>query len=192
MTLGIYWVKRARAPESHPPWHWPVQMGVWFGVGLSLVWLIFYLVTGMSVWAIWRKATQAHLALDRPYWPWLVRHLNDFFMFTGWPLTFLAATGVWVVLRKVFRKEAPGEGDVMILAAALTVIILDLSGTLRGESGRILLFLSPWILLTAAATLNAGQRLGWVLTVTQGIIAIVMIVCLSLTGIYFTRHGETA
>jgi len=71
----------------------------------------------------------------RPYWPWLVLHLNDFFMFTGWPLVLMAGVGVWRSVRRLARKAPPAVQDVVILAALGTLILLDLSGTMRGESG---------------------------------------------------------
>ncbi len=182
LTLGAYWLKSRSISVPRPPWHWPIQMGLWFGLGLSVVWLIFYAATGSWFWDIWQTAqqTQIDIAQIRPYWPWLALNLNDFFMFTGWPLTLLAALGCWWILRDIKSKKLPGESDIMILAAGLTIIILDLSGTPRGETGRILLFLSPWLLLAAAQTLGDHQRGGWVLTAVQGIIAIVMIVCLQV------------
>ncbi|MCU0502495.1 MAG: hypothetical protein MUC51_12170, partial [Anaerolineae bacterium] len=84
LTLGIYWINIRRS-ETASPWHWPLQMGLWYGLGLSTVWLIYYAVAGLSPWALMLAASPGHLALDRPYWPWLVLHANDFFMFTGWP-----------------------------------------------------------------------------------------------------------
>lgn len=175
LTLGIFWTRRAAA---RLPWHWPVQMGLWFGLGLPVAWLARYAVTGQGFWDIWQASSHAHLALDRPYWPWLILHLYDFFMFTGWPLTLLAGGGVWWVLRKLFSRKELGEPDIMILAAGLSLIVLDLSGTLRGESGRILLFLSPWLLLTAASALDRDWRLGSALTVVQAAVLIVMVICL--------------
>ena len=111
-------------------------MGLAFGIGLSSVWLAFYAAGGSGFWSIWQTAEQAHVALDRPYGPWLALHLNDFFMFSGWTFALLAIVAAWRALRKA---SAPPRGrqqaDVMILAFALTLILLDLSGTLRGEVG---------------------------------------------------------
>jgi len=65
-------------------------------------------------------------------------------------------------------------------------LTLDLSGTLRGESGRILLFLSPWILLLAGTALPGDCRPGIALTAVQGLIAVVMIVCLRVVNAGFS------
>lgn len=178
LALGMYWRKRGSAPAERLPWTWPIRMGLWYGLGLVVVWAVVYLASGLTVWDVLREATRAHLDLHRRYLPWLILHINDFFMFTGWPLTLLAGTGVALVVRRLARKQAPGESDVMVVAAVLALIVLDLSGTLRGESGRILLFLSPWLLLAAGAALGGDRRLARALTVVQALTAIVMIVCL--------------
>lgn len=177
LTLGYYGLK-THSRASALPWHWPLRMGLWFGLGLSLVWLLYFVLTGVGVWDILWTASQLHLELDRPYGPWLILHLNDFFMFTGWPLVLLAAVGVMPVGRKLLRRMALDEGDILMVAAVLTVVVLDISGALRGESGRILLFLSPLLLLAAAHALGDDRRLGEMLTMTQAIIAVVMVVCL--------------
>jgi hypothetical protein len=177
LTLGWYWLKRASAAEQLP-WHWPLRIGLWFGLGLSAVWLAYSAATGRPAWDVLLAAVHAHLALDRPYWPWLILHLNDFFMFTGWPLSLMAAVGVWLAAHKIIRKQSLSEGDVVTLAAALSLLVLDLSGTLRGESGRILLFLSAWILFAAASTLGDNPWLGRALTAAQAVVVVVMIVCL--------------
>ncbi|MCU0500146.1 MAG: hypothetical protein MUC51_00005, partial [Anaerolineae bacterium] len=127
-------------------------------------------------------ASPGHLALDRPYWPWLVLHANDFFMFTGWPLVLVAGVGIWSSVQKLARRAPPAEQDIMILASFVTLVMLDLSGTMRGESGRILLFFSPLVLLTAASVLRDDQALGRALTMTQGLLLVVMIASLRVLG----------
>lgn len=175
LTLGMFWLRRSRA---RLPWHWPLQMGMWFGLGLSATWLILYALTGEGFWDVWQAAIRTHQALGRPYWPWLVLNLNDFAMFAGWPLALLAGIGLWRVVRQLFSRKVLGESDIMILAAALTLAVVDLSGTLRGESGRLLLFLSPWVVLAAAAALDGDRGLGSALTVVQAILLVVMVTCL--------------
>jgi len=104
LTLGIYWIN-ARTPTTRLPWYWPLQMGLWFGLGLSVIWLVFFAATGLGAWDIWQAASPVHLALVRPYWPWIALHLNDLFMFTGWPLALMAGVGVWSVREEFFRKH---------------------------------------------------------------------------------------
>ena len=101
-------------------------------------------------------------------------------MFIGWPLTLLAAVAGWTALRNITSKKPPTESDIMILAAGLTLIVLDLFGTPRGETGRILLFLSPWVLFAAGHALTSTPRGGGGFTAMQGIVALVMIICLQV------------
>lgn len=213
LTLGMYGLK-TRVYAEKLAWHWPVQVGAWFGVGLTTAWIAFYAVSGLTVWDIWAEASKAHLALHRPYWPWLFLHLNDLFMFTGWPLVLAAGIGLWTTLSRTGRFFAnefrlpqvteqtmpqirrPDQSDVMNIAVCLTLIILNLSGTMRGEAGRILVFFSPWLMWMAAQSLSGMRRQGQVLTVLQGLTAITMVVCLhvldagSLTKPDFVLTGD--
>ncbi len=184
LALGLYWTRPTRRP-----WHWPFRMGIWFGLGLAGVWAGFYGLTGVGVWDILREARAAHLGLERPYWPWLVLHLNDFFMFTGWPLTLLAGWGAWQTLKRLrARGQPPAPGEALTLATFSAVVALDLAGVFRGETGRILLFLSPALLLAAAATFAkdpAPTRLGWGVTATQAVMACVMVLFLRVISSEF-------
>lgn len=70
----------------------------------------------------------------------------------------------------------------MSVAAILTLVIIDLYGTPRGEWGRIMVFMSPWLLLAAATQLERAAIAGWPITAAQGAIACVMIVCLQVVA----------
>jgi hypothetical protein len=80
----------------------------------------------------------------------------------------------------------------MTLAALATLIIIDLYGTPRGETGRILLFLAPWLLYAAATALQDHSRGAWLLTGVQGLIAVVMIICLQVLAPEFRAHAAPA
>src|SRR5690606_10652139 len=95
---------------NNKKWYWPMMMGAWFGMGLASVWAIFYLFSGVGVWEIIAQSFNSHLSLERPYLPWVLLHLNDFFMFTGWPLVLLAGVGLWQIAsytqqHKVFDEK---------------------------------------------------------------------------------------
>ncbi len=194
LTLAVYWQKSRSQSTTPPRWHWPLRMGVGFGLGLSTVWLIYYAATGSSFWSIWNTAqqTQTDVAAIRPYLPWLVFDVNDLLMFIGWPLSLLALWGCGSVLRRAWRRREPTAGDAMTLAALATLIIIDLYGTPRGETGRILLFLAPWLLYAAATALQDHSRGAWLLTGAQGLIAVVMIICLQVLAPEFRAHAAPA
>ncbi len=191
LTLGAFWLHSRRLGRSEMAWHWPFKVGLIFGLGLSLVWLGFLATTGLSFWNMWQTAqqTQIDIANIRAYGPWIILDLNDLFMFTGWPLVLLAAVATWTAVRNMRSAEASAEGAVMTLAAVLTLLVIDLYGTPRGEWGRIMIFMSPWLLLAAGAGLEKASRAGWSITVLQGGIACVMILCLQVLAPEFRAHA---
>jgi hypothetical protein len=119
----------------------------------------------------------------------VVLDLNDLFMFTGWPLVLLAAVAAWHAARSLASRGAAKEGAVMTAAALLTLVIIDLYGTPRGEWGRIMIFMSPWLLLAAGSRVGTAPRAGWPITAVQGAIACTMIVCLQVLAPEFRGHA---
>lgn len=175
-TLGFYWLHRDRHPKQ-----WPLAMGVYFGVGVTLLWSIFYGVSQIMPWDILQQSFDEHLSLDRPYLPWLFLHVNDFLMFTGWPVALLAGGGLWQIVKRLRLREKLTESTLLTLCAALTVLVMDISGTTQGESGRIWLLMSPFVLLAAADYLASWQEsskadgAGLAITAMQGILLVVMV-----------------
>lgn len=159
-------------------WRWLVRMSLWFGAGLAVIWLSYYLISGVSIGAILTTAAPMHLGLDRPYLPWLILHLYDYFMFTGWPVVLRATLGVGQVIGRLQKRMLLRGGDVLMLATATTLILLDLSGILRGETGRLLQFFTPFVLLAAAYSFNAAgdrdHRPIWILTTGQALMVITL------------------
>jgi hypothetical protein len=181
LTLGYFWLHLPRRS-----WHWPLRMGAWFGLGLASVWIIYYLLTGVTFLEIAREIGRAHLGLERPYWPWLILHLNDFFMFAGWPLTLVAGLGVWRAVERMRTRAGALPADLVAVAGLITLIGLDVSGTLRGESGRILLYLAPLLLLVAARVLkDEGAPAQWAVTGTQALVVLGMVAFLRVMGSEF-------
>lgn len=121
-----------------------VRQLILFGVGSSTVWIIYGALSGVTVADIIGLSLSAHLTLDRPYLPWLFLHPYDMFLFVGLPLALLS------IRRMLAVRYLSGKGDVFALAMAVTLIALVLSGTARGETGRVWLFFAPcWLLLAA-------------------------------------------
>ncbi|MCU0497833.1 MAG: hypothetical protein MUF87_10815 [Anaerolineae bacterium] len=131
-TLIDYWqVKRT----SGGAWHDPIRVGIWFGLGVIVPWGIFTLFTGLTFFDLLDTALSRHLELDRPYLYWVWMHVWDWAIWTGLALTLLS-------LRDL-RHNRLG------LALWCTVLAFTLSGTTRGESGRIWLILTPFALIAA-------------------------------------------
>jgi hypothetical protein len=63
----------------------PLRAGLFFGLGLLLLFGLYFIWTGHTPLAIWQSTTLYHFELDRPYWPWLWLHSWDFVIFFGLP-----------------------------------------------------------------------------------------------------------
>jgi len=121
-----------------------VRGGLALAVGAASVWLVYWLLSGISPIEIVNLGLSAHFELNRPYLPWLVLHPYDMLLFVGLPI---AALSVWRLIR---ARRPASRADTFTLAAGLNLLLLVLSGTARGETGRVWLFLAPlWILLGA-------------------------------------------
>ncbi|MCC7449310.1 MAG: hypothetical protein IT324_17970 [Anaerolineae bacterium] len=127
-----------------------------FGFGCAIVWAVYGLLSGVSIIDIVSLGLGTHLqnpGLKRPYAPWLILHPYDMFLFVGPPIAILA---VGSLLRLRLLSD---QARVFAVAGWLTLIVLTLSGTARGETGRVWLFFAPiWILLAADTLQRLSQR----------------------------------
>lgn len=146
-TLGHYVFVERRHDPSAPLWR-PLVVGLWFGTGLLLVpWIPFMLAGGDSPLAILVAAMRLHLDLERPYWFWVAMHVWDWVLWSGVGLFALAL----VAALRWRRLDSP---PLLAASLLLTVLIVTLSDTARGETGRVWLFLSPLLLIAAALYLE--------------------------------------
>jgi hypothetical protein len=92
-----------------------------------------------------------HLGLGRSYWTWVGYHLYDFFSFLGLPLALLFLVVLLAALRALRNPDA-GQRRVYLfpLSIGLGLLLLDLSGTARGEVARVWIFFTPLAALVAA------------------------------------------
>lgn len=129
-----------RQPDWRRGFQRAVYVGIWFGLGALLPWLIFMLLTGETPLAMLSTAFDAHLDLDRPYLPWLWMH--------GWEWVLLSSVPFAVLWLAQARRD--------LLAGALlaTLLVLLFSHTARGETGRVWLFFTPFLLLAGASALQ--------------------------------------
>jgi hypothetical protein len=147
-----------------------------FGAGCASSWLIYALLAGLSLGDL-LSGFDRHADLYRPYLPWLLLHPYDMFIFVGLPV---AAFALWRMMR--LRRVRGGNitpGDLFTGAAALTLVILVLSGTARGETGRVWLYFAPvWILLAVDVLADFGPR-EW-----AGFLALQAVCVLSMAGFW--------
>ncbi len=124
-----------------------------FGLGAASLWLLYAVATGITPLDILRASFRLHLALDRPYLIYLFYHPFEMFLFTGIPM---AALCLWRIAAYRGLNERAG---VFALTGALSLLIVTLSGTARGETARVWAFFAPiWALLAADALANASLR----------------------------------
>jgi hypothetical protein len=145
---------RERTTLQALSWQRPLKAGLWFGLGMTSPWLIYGLVTGLTPFDLLRVAMKAHLALDRPYFPWLWLHFWEWALFTGVPLVLLWLLAAWKPARERQTNSAILPGALLV-----TIVLLLVSGTARGETGRVWLFFAPFVLISAASILSMGGNL---------------------------------
>ncbi|MBN1877393.1 MAG: glycosyltransferase family 39 protein [Anaerolineae bacterium] len=116
-------------------------------LGGYTVWGIYHGLTGISVWDIFATTLETHLNLGRTYWPWIFYNLYDLVAFAGVPIGFLfmvQSARAWlnVPRRRQHTYELPA------LTISGVVLVLNFSGVVRGEVGRMWL---PWMPIVALA-----------------------------------------
>jgi hypothetical protein len=176
LALGYHALLSPQAPRL-----WSLQIGAAFGVGLALVWLAWMLYGGPDPYAILHTALSQHLELDRPYLPWLVLHLWDYGLFLGLPVFFLSLYGLWRQIRTWRQERVASPALLLALAWGLTLLILNLSGTARGETGRVWQFFFPFSLLIALS-LSAERGALRALWLAQASAALVIVWVIGAVG----------
>jgi hypothetical protein len=117
---------------------------------------------GMNWPAVFREATEAAYRVQvqihgREYSTWVLWNLWDFALFLGPPLVVAWLSRIAVELPAVLhRRGAVGLSAIPIevpfaLALVISVLALDLSGKILGETGRIWMFLMPLAVAAGAS-----------------------------------------
>jgi hypothetical protein len=104
-----------------------------------------------------RVQAQVH---GRDYATWVRWNLWDFALFLGPPLVFAWLARVPAEIR-VFRDRSASPLEIPFGAAlSAAVVVLDVSGTILGETGRIWMFLMPLAVAAAAGTTAPAAAAG--------------------------------
>ena len=144
-TLILLWQQRQ-------PVHSVLPQLVIFGLGAASVWLLYWLGWGVSPWAVVQVGLNEHFALvtaQRSYLIWLSYNLLDLAIFVGLPIMVAFLAAILMAIRKI-KREPLSEAEVLAVATAVLILVLNLSGSTRGEVGRIWLFFMPLIALTGS------------------------------------------
>ncbi len=126
--------------------------GLAFVGGCAALWLIFWIGWGVAPWEIARAGIGQHYELvssRRNYAWWLLFNLVDLLTFVGvvWLAGFLWLTG------RSIRQKRPQAAGWLAISLAVFILLLDLSGSTRGETGRLWLFFTPLMALLGAGFL---------------------------------------
>lgn len=140
---------------------------------------LYILIAGHTPWEVFAASMAFHLGhIERPYWPWVVLHSWDYLLFFGPALTGLSLWGL--------QRRQHGAGR-LSLAVWLTLLVLVISGTGRGETGRIWLFFMPMTLLSAAMVLKGlDRRAAFALVLSQVLWLLTLTIVLRPVGITTT------
>ena len=133
--------------------------------GFAAFYLVLYLAFGYQPLAVAREGLFAHRGVTtvetaRSYWKWLVMNPVELIVFAGLPLVVAA---IWSATGGA-KDPSQSRLRTFLLAWLVAVALLDLSGTVRGEVGRIWLFLLWPAALAAGPRLAAVQRRSIVIT----------------------------
>ncbi|BCM92307.1 hypothetical protein IAD21_04186 [Abditibacteriota bacterium] len=149
-------------------------------VAFVLAWVLAALWGGFNPLQVMLQATAAHKSATlnvRPYSHWVVLNLFIWAIFCGWPLIVSLAEATRVrkelIIRTGTRKEASAFplGLAFALGTISTLVLLCLSGQVRGEVERLWLFLlAP---LTACLVVRSGKE-ATAMAVLQGVQTLVM------------------
>jgi methylthioxylose transferase len=151
LFLGLWWLLDSRAGKNlrlAPPRK--LALGI---IGGAAIFLAFYgllrLILGFDFPQVVKIGLSAHREITlheaaRTYWKWVLYNPVEFAFFLGVPISLWALAG----LRGGFA-----------LGWIASLLLLNFSGTVLGETGRIWLFLMPPAALIAAARLGQlGKR----------------------------------
>lgn len=124
------------------------------GTGVALPWLLAYLVWNMNFFDLMAFGLASHydiVTAHRDYAIWWWMNLVDFGLWLGAGLLLLGLGGtVWLLWRSatdVVRRDLAG----LALVFWSVLLLLDVSGTTRGEIGRLWIFLMPFPLVFGLA-----------------------------------------
>jgi hypothetical protein len=158
-------------------------------VGLAVFFTLLYAVWGFNMIEVGEFLLRSHRgttleASPRSYWPWVIHDPIEFSFFLGVPLVLWLIAALFSPSGKQGR---PGALAALLYGWAITVVLLDVSGLVRGEVGRIWLFLMAPAAVFAAGAIEHFPRRDLAVTITLVLLlfqAVAMRASLQLFNLY--------
>jgi len=121
--------------------------------GFAAFYLALFLTTGYRAWAVAYAGLFAHrqattVEFPRTYWKWVLMNPVEMAVFAGLALV-IAALWAAPAVRNIESRPL----RLFLLSWLIVLVVLDVSGTVRAEVGRI------WLFLMWPLALAAGERL---------------------------------
>ncbi len=146
-----------------------VGLGLWYALGVDAL-------------GVFREGLSAHSSITgrasfRSYHVWVWLNLLEFGVFLGLPLSALVVGSA----RRIIGDLRPISGQMIASylggAALITLIVLDVSGVVRGETGRLWMFFAPWLAsLAAPQVMDPGGGRWRLLAITCGLTALQLLI----------------
>jgi hypothetical protein len=199
------WLNQVSSIPGQPTGRLPVAAVIrWivgFGLGSGLPWGLLWSVGRFHLLDVLHLAGRAQLlgiTAVRPYEPWVVFNLVDYLQFAGLPL--ILATLLMLAWRRTStpgattlepetnQNQAPSArmGLQLNFYGVLfwgVILLLDLSGAARGETGRLWIFLTPLALLAVFHAAGQGRLKA---SHIHALLAAQFVVCVLIGGNWLT------
>jgi len=174
-------------------WRDVVRGLIAFGAAVISFWLVYWALSGLSILDILNTIFGYHFVVtNRPYWPWIIQHPIDMFLFVGLPMSAIIIWRIWMLVK---QRKLLTRADVFVGAALITLLATDLSGINKGETGRIwLIFVPAWLLLCADVLMRLDRRSRFAFLAMQALVLLSMSAVLRVhfTGFNVPVTAETA
>lgn len=142
-----------------------IKEGGAFLAGLSAVWLLHQLATGINFLDIYRVNTAPHFEMETNYAARLFYNPYDFALYLGFAIFSWAAVSLIIALRNWTLNHAQ-RGGLFVVALWSIFALLVLLGISRAEVGRVWMLLMPLFVLTLGQLPDFGRKYRYILPIT--------------------------
>ena len=154
LYFGLYYLQSRKWSRS--AWERLLRISATASGVCAGLYLALWLATGYDPLATFQHALVSQAKLQtRPYLPFPLWDPYDLFVGTG----IMALPILVFYLKRLWHASRLGEGEserqtALTIVALATILTVDLSGLLRGESTRVWLFLQPLVVAPVAIELS--------------------------------------